>query len=131
MILLAVVSLLPSISGLLTDPGPLCPGDMATLTCNITGGLAQQWRYNTMDVGDRISFLTGQVPAVPAVPMVVDGVEFRLSLLSTSGAPYLATQIAFLASERMDGGMLECATAVASAPVLTEMLTLQIGARGE
>ena len=51
MILLAVVSLLPSISGLLTDPGPLCPGDMATLTCNITGGLAQQWRYNTIEIG--------------------------------------------------------------------------------
>ena len=78
MILLALVSLLPSISGLLTDPGPLCPGDMATLTCNITGGVIQQWRYNTMEVRDRISSLAGQVPAVPAVSMVVDGVEFRL-----------------------------------------------------
>ena len=106
MILLALVSLLlPSISGLLTDPGPLCPGDMATLTCNLTGGVAQVWRYNTMAVGVGIIPLAGQVPAVPAVPMVVGGVEFRLSLLSTSGTPYLATQIAFVASERMDGGL--------------------------
>ena len=131
MILLAVVSLLPSISGLLTDPGPLCPGDMATLSCNITGGRVQQWRYNTMEVGVGIIPLAGQVPAVPAVPMVVDGVEFRLSLLSTSGAPYLATQIAFVASERMDGGMLECAVSLALPPVLIETLTIQIGARGE
>ena len=65
-----------------------------------------------MEVGDRISPLIDQVPAVPAVPMVVDGVEFRLSLLSTSGASYLATQIAFVTSERMDGGMLECRTSV-------------------
>ena len=84
-----------------------------------------------MEVGDIISPLVAQVPAVPAVPMVVDGVEFRQSLLSTSGAPYLATQIFFVASERMDGGTLECATTVALPPVLIEMLTLQIGTRGE
>ena len=84
-----------------------------------------------MEVGDSISPVADEVPAVPAVPMVVDGVEFRLSLLSTSGDPYLATQIAFVASERMDGGMQECATTVASAPLLREMLTLQIGSRGE
>ena len=56
-----------------------------------------------MEVGNLIIPVFGQVPAVPAVPMVVDGVEFRLSLLSTSGDPYLATQIVFVASERMDG----------------------------
>ena len=84
-----------------------------------------------MEIGDRISPRNNEVPAVPAVPMVVDGVEFRLSLLSTSGDPYLATQIAFVASERMDGGMLECATTLAFAPVLRQTLTLQIGARGE
>ena len=63
--------------------------------------------------------------------MVVDGVEFRLSLLSTSGAPYLATQIAFLASERMDGGMLECATAVEGSSPVLETVTLQVGSGSE
>ena len=79
-----------------------------------------------MEVRVVIIPLAGQVPAVPAVPMVVDGVEFRLSLLSTSGAPYLATQIAFIASERMDGGMLECGITVEGSPLITETLTLQI-----
>ena len=74
-----------------------------------------------MVVMDRIFPLNNEVPAVPAVPMVVDGVEFRLSLLFTSGAPYLATQIAFVASERMDGGMLECET---GSPLIIETLTL-------
>ena len=73
-----------------------------------------------MEVGDFIIPLASQVPAVPAVQMVVDGVEFRLSLLSTSGDPYLATQIAFVASERMDEEMLECATSVEGSPPVTE-----------
>ena len=80
-----------------------------------------------MNVGGRIFPLNNEVPALPAVPMVVDGVEFRLSLLSTSGVPYLATQIAFVASEGMDGGMLECGTTVVGSPLLTETVTLQIG----
>ena len=78
-----------------------------------------------MDVGDLIIHRTGQVPAV------VDGVEFRLSLLSTSGDPYLATQIAFVASERMDGGMLECGTIVDFLPPVVETVTLQIGSSSE
>ena len=68
---------------------------------------------------------------MPAVPRVVDGVEFRLSLLSTSGDPYLATQIAFVASERMDGGMLECATIVNGYPSVLETATQQIGSSSE
>ena len=84
-----------------------------------------------MEVGVSIIPPTGQVPAVPAVPMVVDGVEFRLSLLSTSGAPYLATQIAFVASERMDGGMLECGTTLEGSPAVIETATLQIGSSSE
>ena len=60
--------------------------------------------------------------------LVVDGVEFRLSLLSTSGAPYLATQIAFVASERMDGGMLECAITVEA---VIETVTLHVGITSE
>ena len=84
-----------------------------------------------MAVGDTIIPLADQVPAVPAVSMVVDGVEFRLSLLSTSGAPYLATQIAFVASERMDGGMLECAIAVEGSPAVIETVTLHVGITSE
>ena len=84
-----------------------------------------------MEVGAPIIPLAGQVPAVPAVPMVVDGVEFRLSLLSTSEAPYLATQIAFVASERVDGGMLECATSVEGSSPVLDTVTLQVGSSSE
>ena len=127
MLLFAVISLLPFISGLLTDPGPLCPGDMATLTCNFTHGLSQQWRYNDVNVGDRISPLVNQVPAVPAVPMVVDGVEFRLSLLSTRGVTYLVSQIVFVASERMDGGIVECGNTLEGSLPVIETATLKVG----
>ena len=84
-----------------------------------------------MDVGAPIIPLAGQVPAVPAVPMVVGGVEFRLSLLSTRGEPYLTTRIAFVASERMDGGMIECVTFVESSANVIETGTLQIGSSSE
>ena len=76
-----------------------------------------------MDVGVPIIPLANQVPAVPAVSMVVDGVEFRLSLLSTGENPYLATQIAFVANERMDGEMVECAS---SNPSESMLVTLRI-----
>jgi hypothetical protein len=40
----------------------------------------------------------------------VDGVEFRLSLVSTMDASYLASQITFVANENVDGGMVGCRT---------------------
>ena len=84
-----------------------------------------------MEVGDRIFPLNNEVPAVPAVSMVVDGVEFRLSLLSTSGDPYLATQIAFVANESMERGMLECVTTAEGSLPVSETVTLQVGLSGE
>ncbi len=37
--------LLPLASSVLTDPGPLCTGQTATLTCNVTGGTRLNWNY--------------------------------------------------------------------------------------
>jgi hypothetical protein len=114
--------LLPSsVRCLLTDPGSLCPGDMVTLTCNVTGGVIQQWRYNAVDVGDMIIPALNQVPEVPAVPLMVNGVVFQLILLSIT--PNLASQIAFVASENMDGRMVECRIS----NQITERTTLQVG----
>jgi hypothetical protein len=101
---------------------------MATLTCNVNDGLAQQWLYNSMNIGGQIAPAFNQVPAVPAVPLLVGGVVFRLSLLSIT--PDLASQITFAASENMDGRMVECRTAAGS-DVITDRTTLQVGRESE
>jgi hypothetical protein len=101
---------------------------MATLTCNVTGGMAQLWLYNSMSIGSRIIPLFDEVPAVPAVPLMVDGVVFRLSLLSAT--PDLSTRITFEASENMDGRMVECQTAI-SGSTTTDRITVQVGRGSE
>ena len=115
------------IIGILTDPGPVCPGDTVTVTCNITRGLQQLWTYNGVMVGDPIT------PISIMVPVLVQGVDFRLSLLSTQQAPYLATQIAFTASEMMDGRTLLCKTIVGGSQnlMIAEMRNLQVGSSSE
>jgi hypothetical protein len=100
---------------------------MVTLTCD--GGVIQQWRYNTVDVGDLIFPTFNQVPEVPAVPLMVDGVEFRLTLQSTT--PNLASQIAFVASENMNGRVVECRTYDHNIGTNTERTTLQVGSGSE
>jgi hypothetical protein len=101
---------------------------MVTLTCNVTGVSAvQQWSYNTENVGGPIIAATGQVPATP---LTVGGVEFRLSLLSTMDSPYLASQITFVANENVDGGMVGCGSSVlidGASSVVTDTTTLQVG----
>jgi hypothetical protein len=117
------------VSCLLTNPGSLCPGDMVTLTCNVTGGITQRWLYNTMPIGNSII-------AVDVSPMTdrVDGVNFTLLLLSTMNSPYLASQISFVATERMDGRIVECRTAfprMSNAAVVSDTTTLRVGSRSE
>jgi hypothetical protein len=102
---------------------------MAALACNITGGLAQLWLYNNIAVGMPIAPALGRVPEVPAVPLMVDGVEFRLSLLSTT--PALASQITFVAAQNMNGRMVECRTSIrdngGATITVPETITLRVG----
>jgi hypothetical protein len=117
------------VSCVLTDPGSFCPGDMTTLTCNVTGGVTQRWLYNTMPIGNSI------LP-VDALPMSdrVDGVDFTLLLLSTMNSPYLASQISFVATERMDGRIVECRTSfprMSNAETVIDMTTLRVGSGSE
>jgi hypothetical protein len=113
----------------LTDPGSLCPGDVVTLTCNVTGGEVQRWLYNTLPIGNSIV-------ASDVLPMSarVDGVNFTLLLLSTMNSPYLASQISFVATERMDGRIVECRTGfplMSNAAVVSDTTTLRVGSRSE
>jgi hypothetical protein len=120
-------TLLPSpVDCLLTDPGSLCPGDVAILTCNVTGGLSQQWVYNSVPVGLIIPII-GQVPA----PQIVDSVEFRLSLLSTNDT---VSQIAFVANEGLDGRVVECRTSFSRSSMrdgTIDATTLQVASGSE
>jgi hypothetical protein len=102
---------------------------MVTLTCNVTGGITQRWLYNTMPIGNSII-------AVDVSPMTdrVDGVNFTLLLLSTMNSPYLASQISFVATERMDGRIVECRTAfprMSNATVVSDTTTLRVGSGSE
>jgi hypothetical protein len=102
---------------------------MVTLTCNVTGGEVQRWLYNTLPIGNSIV-------ASDVLPMSarVDGVNFTLLLLSTMNSPYLASQISFVASEHMDGRIVECRTAfprMSNATVVSDTTTLRVGSRSE
>jgi hypothetical protein len=100
---------------------------MVSLTCNVTGGVTQRWLYNTMPIGDSIV-------AVDVSPMTdgVDGVNFTLLLLSTMN---LASQISFVAAERMDGRIVECRTSFPrmsnAETVISDTTTLRVGSESE
>ena len=86
------------------------------LTCNVPGGITLQWIYNSM------VFVTISPPnsIPPSDPIPVDGVEFTVSLLSSTGSE-LVSEISFEVSSSINGGVLRCsglnATAVGSSQV--------------
>ena len=47
-LLYVVAVLLVPVSGILTDPGPVCPGDTVTLTCDVTRGTQLIWSYRIL-----------------------------------------------------------------------------------
>ena len=91
-------------SSVLTDPGPLCDGQPATLTCNITGGSALNWGYGVAGGEESLPTVTSafQSPLI----MMVGSVEFTVSLLETS--PVFVSGISFVASTVMNGRVLTC-----------------------
>lgn len=86
---------------ILTDPGPLCPGEVVTLTCTHAAGTSQlSWFYPQSLNIITINISKPNIP-LPAVREVL-GVEFSISLLSTS--PDVVSQISFVATN----GFLRC-----------------------
>ena len=69
----ALVSLVPPVSGILTDPGPVCAGNTVTLTCDVPGGTQLIWSYHSVVVAT-IRPALSIFP--PAGPVLVSGVEF-------------------------------------------------------
>ena len=86
----------------LPDPGPLCAGQTAVLTCSVTDGENIRWRYRDETVGALLSL--SQPP--PPDPVTVGGVQFTLTLSQNSNS--LISQLSFTASPDMDGGVVSC-----------------------
>ena len=86
----------------LSDPGPLCVGQTAVLTCSVADGVSIRWRYRDETVGALISL--SQPPS--SGPVTVGGVQFTLTLSQSSNS--LISQLSFTASLDMDGGVVRC-----------------------
>ena len=110
------------VSGILIDPGPLCPGETALLTCTITQGTELVWTYG--DSG-RIFTIIPALNRFPlSGPILVNGVEFTVTVLSTS--PDLVSQISFVVSATVNGRTLECSGVSTSSGGVSRTLTLQV-----
>ena len=117
----------PSSGSLLTDPGPLCAGQTATLTCNITGTgvVSLEWNYVAAGLQDGViaAYRRGE-PFSPSNPVVVAGVEFTVSVLMST-ATQVVSQISFVASSMMSGTGLDCVGRVDQG-LVPLMTTLQV-----
>ena len=110
--------LVSSVNSVSLDSGPLCPGQTAVLTCNVPGGITLQWIYNSM-----VIFTISGTSVPLSDPIPVDGVEFTVSLLSNTGSD-LVSDISFEVSSSINGGVLRCSGANATA-VGSSGVTLQ------
>ena len=109
------------VSGILIDPGPLCPGETALLNCTITDGTDLYWSY---DFG-RIAAIIPEVDVFPpSGPILRNGVNFTVTVLSTS--PDLVSQISFVVSATVNGRILECSGVSTSSGGVIRTLTLQV-----
>ena len=86
----------------LSDPGPLCAGQPAVLTCSVADGVTIRWRYRGETVG---SLLALSQPPSPD-PVTVGGVQFTLTLSQNS--THLISQLSFTASPDIDGSVVRC-----------------------
>ena len=101
--LLAAAVLSPAVATTtLPDPGPLCIGQTAVLTCSVTDGVSIEWFYRDVAIGPFLS------PTVPpsSNPVTVGGVQFTLTLSQNSNS--LISNLSFTASPDMDDGVVRC-----------------------
>ena len=104
----------------LSDPGPLCAGQTAVLTCSVADGVTIRWRYRNEFVGPVVS------PSLPPSPdpVTVGGVQFTLTLSQNSNP--LISQLSFTASPDMDGGVVRCTGGIADGTFPADEITLQV-----
>ena len=110
------------VSGILIDPGPLCPGETTLLTCTITQGTDLSWAYDS----NTITTIIPELNILPqSDPYLESGVEFTVTVFSST-SPDLVSQISFVVSATMNGRTLECSGVSTSSGVVSRTLTLQV-----
>ena len=117
----AAVVLTPAVATTtLSDPGPLCAGQTAVLTCSVADGVSIEWFYRDVAIGPFIS------PAVPpsSNPVTVGGVQFTRTLSQNSNS--LTSQLSFTASPDMDGSVVRCLGESPSDAFSDVEITLQV-----
>ena len=98
-LLVSVVTLLMSLAHSITlEAGPLCPGQRATVHCNITGGTVLTWLYESDQLVSIVPAI-GSLP--PDDPVMAGCVAFTVSLVSTT--PDLVSEISFVVSSVING----------------------------
>ena len=91
----------------LPDPGPLCVGQTAVLTCSVTDGVSITWQYRTNSGASReqVGPVLSPSQADP-VTVTLLGIQFTLTLSQSSNP--LISQLSFTASPDIDGGEVRC-----------------------
>ena len=117
----AAVVLTPAVATTtLPDPGPLCAGQTAVLTCSVADGVTIRWRYRNEFVGSVISL--NEPP--PPDPVTEGGVQFTRTLSQNSNP--LISQLSFTASPDMDGSEVRCQGGLSDGLFPLDEITLQV-----
>ena len=127
-LLLVLLASPESVGRRLIDPGPVCVGHTALLTCNVTGGIAINWYYTTNTGFTYTVFTSSYDP--PTYTETVGGVLFTVTLLMPT-SPHLVSQLSFNASAEMNGETFLCQFGYPSSYVSEDRITLQVGTIGK
>lgn len=106
--------LAPPAAGILTDPGPLCLGERATLTCEVPGVVLLL--YETTQLRDVFN---------PLPTVEVDGIVFSISMVSTATDPISIIEISFVPTSMANNTSLAC-IGLSRAGIHYGIVTLQV-----
>ena len=102
-LLLKLVLLVSLVASILTDPGPLCPEERVTLTCDVSGGTAGTTLITWIFDGTQVIAIAPGLTILPT-NRVVMGVAFSISLPPAE----LVSNISFVAGDMVYGRTLRC-----------------------
>lgn len=108
-------------NSILTDPGPLHPGEIATLNCAVNGGNVLVWGYDGMEVAR----LTVNDVVGPVSLQHVGGITFIIAPLS-SGSNILSSQIIFTVNLMMNGRNISCVSLLSNGSLFQGSISLHI-----
>ena len=112
------------VSGILIDPGPLCPGETTLYSLAPSLKALSLSGHNYGESG-RIFTIIPAINRFPqSGPILENGVEFTVTVVSTS--PDLVSQISFVVSATVNGRTLECSGVSTSSGAVSRTLTLQV-----